>query len=298
LAESAGDRILVARCANNITATMDENGDTWSRAEPVFRAGLERACRSGDLMNEAQLAMGAGDYLLFRGRLVESRAYYDELSVASAARADAEWIALHRISIAWLALAEGDHQGARRLIEEATTYAPLLYPSAPGWEAAWTAYARWPDDPHVAMAGLIERTEGATADTVILTARPLARMALRVDRRDVLERVVGLFRDVVAGCDGPIRVAEGHWLAGLLEPSERAVAAIREAAADLEAADARWPAADTLADAALIAERAGLDPGPMLVDARRLYEACGIVPLLGPLPETRWVTPAVDARSV
>jgi hypothetical protein len=36
----------------------------------------------------------------------------------------------------------------------------------------------------------------------------------------------------------------------------------------------------------------------MLVEARRLYEACGVVPLLGPLPETRWATPAVDARSV
>jgi class 3 adenylate cyclase/tetratricopeptide (TPR) repeat protein len=297
LAAAAGDRILVARSANNITATMDENGDRWARAEPIFRAGLERARRSGDRLNEAQLAMGAGDYLLFRGRVAESRPYYEELAVAAAALGDADWIALHRISVAWVALAEGDRPGGTRLMDEAAAIGPTLFPEAPGWDSAWNAYVRWPDDPHGALALLAERAAGALADTVILTGLPLARMALRVDDRVVLEQTVGSFTGVAAGCDGPVRVAQARWFAGLLGSPDRAVAAIAAAAEDLEAVDAQWPAADAYADAALIAERGGIDAGPYLAAARRLYDACGIVPLLGPLPETRWLAPALDARS-
>ena len=50
----------------------------------------------------------------------------------------------------------------------------------------------------------------------------------------------------------------------------------------------RLPAADCHADAALLARRAGLDPTGDEAEARRLYTACGAVPLLGELPEARW----------
>ena len=47
-----------------------------------------------------------------------------------------------------------------------------------------------------------------------------------------------------------------------------------------EAIDYRLPAADCHADAALLARRANLDPDADESAARRLYAACGAVPIL------------------
>lgn len=58
---------------------------------------------------------------------------------------------------------------------------------------------------------------------------------------------------------------------------------------EFEAIGYRLPAADCHADAALLAGRADLDPTAYEVEARRLYAACGAVPLLGELPEARWI---------
>jgi hypothetical protein len=65
--------------------------------------------------------------------------------------------------------------------------------------------------------------------------------------------------------------------------------ALRAVADELAALGYRLPAADCHADAALLARRADLDPTADETEARRLYAACSAVPLLGELPETRWV---------
>jgi hypothetical protein len=44
--------------------------------------------------------------------------------------------------------------------------------------------------------------------------------------------------------------------------------------------------------------RAGLDPTADEEEARRLYAACGAVPLLGDLPERRWVGAAEASRAI
>jgi hypothetical protein len=59
------------------------------------------------------------------------------------------------------------------------------------------------------------------------------------------------------------------------------VVVLQAVAREFEAIDYRLPAADCYADAALLAERAGLDPTADLDAARRLYAACGAVPVLG-----------------
>lgn len=66
-------------------------------------------------------------------------------------------------------------------------------------------------------------------------------------------------------------------------------ATLRAVAGEFEAIGYRLPAADCHADAAVLAERARLDPALDLAEARRLYDACGAMPLLGELPEARWI---------
>jgi hypothetical protein len=66
----------------------------------------------------------------------------------------------------------------------------------------------------------------------------------------------------------------------LLDPAV-ASEAVRHVARDFEPIGCRLPAADAYADAALLAEQAGLDPGLDRASADRLYAACGAVPILG-----------------
>ncbi|MEX1336399.1 MAG: hypothetical protein AB1Z66_13990, partial [Candidatus Limnocylindrales bacterium] len=49
-----------------------------------------------------------------------------------------------------------------------------------------------------------------------------------------------------------------------------------------------WYAVEVLIDAALVAARAGR-PEPALGRAQEAIDALGYAPLLGPLPETRWL---------
>ncbi len=59
-----------------------------------------------------------------------------------------------------------------------------------------------------------------------------------------------------------------------------AAGALRVVAGGFEGIGCPLQSADCYADAALLAGRAGLDAAPDLAEARRLYAACGAVPLL------------------
>lgn len=114
-------------------------------------------------------------------------------------------------------------------------------------------------------------------------------MALRLGDADGLSRSVASFDSVATRCDGPVRAIQRRWLEALTADQSSAVSTIRAVADEFEAIGYRLPAADCHADAALLAARAGLDPTVDEAAAQRLYAACGAVPLLGPLPETRWL---------
>ena len=77
-----------------------------------------------------------------------------------------------------------------------------------------------------------------------------------------------------------------------------AAATLRAVADEFEAMAYPLPAADCRADAALLARRADLDPTEDEAEARRLYTACGAVPLLGELPEDRWIQVTEITRPV
>jgi hypothetical protein len=114
-------------------------------------------------------------------------------------------------------------------------------------------------------------------------------MALRVGDVASLRSSVGIFVAVAERCGGPVRAIQRRWLEALMKEPAAGCPALRAAADEFEAIDYRLPAADCHADAALLAGRAGLDPAADEAEAVRLYAACGAVPLLGELPEARWI---------
>lgn len=126
-----------------------------------------------------------------------------------------------------------------------------------------------------------------------------ARMALRIGDVPSLQDAVQTFLDVAARCSGPIRTLQSRWMEALTSEPAAASRALRTVAEAFEAIDYRLPAADCHADAALLARRANLDPAVDEAAARRLYGECGAVPILGDLPELRWIGGAeATARSV
>ncbi len=86
--------------------------------------------------------------------------------------------------------------------------------------------------------------------------------------------------------ESQLRKAKARWIDGLAGSAPHVDVA--SAAAALEELGYRSPAADAYADAAILAARASADSDAEL-QARRLYEAIGMHPLLGQLPETRWL---------
>lgn len=79
-------------------------------------------------------------------------------------------------------------------------------------------------------------------------------------------------------------------------PSEPCVTEIGEVATALEEIGHGLLAADALADAALVARRAGRSAEELESRAMDRYAACGTVPVLGELPELEWVGAAPKAE--
>ena len=140
----------------------------------------------------------------------------------------------------------------------------------------------WPDDPAAACGLLFDAVQSPDiAPASILDGASLAaRMALRTGDEPRLTSSVAAFVGVAARTSGPIRALQRRWMEALAAPADSAEAA-RDVAREFEAIGYPLPAADCFADAAVLAERAGQDPGADRAEAARLYAACGAVSLLG-----------------
>ncbi|HEY3524329.1 MAG TPA: hypothetical protein VGK63_11570 [Candidatus Limnocylindrales bacterium] len=234
--------------------------------------------------------------MLDRGDIAGAMPYYEEALRGAEAVDDDAKIEVQRLSLAMARYYLGDEGAAadvdRHMQSLATTSAE---PQAEVFEPLWRAQRTWPSDPSNAIATLRSIVEPATShQTRELGGRWLARMAFRSRDAAALEIGARATDEVARLSNGPIRVLEGRWTRALAAASAEGSADLDRVATELEALGERLAAAEAWADAALAAARAGLDPDPALGRARELYAACQTFPILGPLPETRWVDPAGD----
>ena len=152
------------------------------------------------------------------------------------------------------------------------------------------ALLEWASDPAAVTRALADWTADHpdllnTPSEVVLQ---MARAAMRLGDEDILARAVELCRAHGAGKVNQATHGTNRWVEGLAAGDHRS---IEEAVAIFESADLLVYAADALADAAILAARAGVAS-----DAeQRAIELCtriGLHPVLGPLPETRWLARA------
>ena len=286
LAIEAHDAGLQLRCYINLPAVRSNRGDDVEPLLAMIKEGLQLARRSAARTTTAWLADNYAGMALSNGRADEALEHANEAVDLGRLVGDPHMGLRLRTRAGILAL-RGDLEAARRDVEAASAYPDETEPQVAESSPMTDGYVTWLDDPAGALE-LLRDWAGSNPEllgTPSHLARIMARMALRLHDRAALERAVELYRESSQGRTGRVFEAKRRWVdaLGAGDPSGAAAAA-----GVLEDAGYRAEALDALADAALLAARAGVD-SRALERAQALSDAMGIGHTLGRLPETRWL---------
>ena len=290
LAQQAQDRELLMRCYINLPTTIVEEGGDYRKAVAMYEEGLALARRAVNRTALGWLCTNLGATLAVLGRLEEALAIHREGIAAG------EAVGYFRRGLPEMAMTlalAGRHDEAVRTWQQGRE---LEGEPEPQMELYWTeldAVLGWRDEPVrsvealAAAVGAQDHVQSGFYDG----CRWLVRMAVRTGRLDRAEPGFAGIRTGAAANLGPLLSLEVRWLASLLAPpSEVHVGEISRISTALDEIGHRLLAADALADAALVARRAGDRAEELEARAMSLYSACGTTPVLGSLPELRWRT--------
>jgi class 3 adenylate cyclase/tetratricopeptide (TPR) repeat protein len=294
-ARESGDGALLLRCYINLPAVRQGRGDEVEPLIAMVEEGLQLARRSAASHTIVWLAGNRADFMVDLGRLDEALTSVDE-SVVHAQMISSPHLAPKLSMRARLHLMQGDVDAAQRDLDEAARLGPSAEPQTAVEYPLSLAFRRWPDHPREAMESLATWALGAT-DTAAQNysaALEVARMALRAADVALAARMAELYREKQSSHLSPLHEIKGRWIDALSGAGDHAV--LEQVATDMEGLGYRVHAADAWADAALVAARDGSSPDAE-GRASDLYGAMGMHPLLGPLPETRWLAPAEAAGS-
>jgi hypothetical protein len=294
MARRAGDRALMGRCYINVPLTKFDRGDPAIEVGPLFEEGLQLARRDGAVATISWLATNLAYEQEDLGRVDQELALAAESLDAAGRAGDDELVATARECLTWAHIVRGEHELA--LLEHERARSRARRQENRGYSANLDAVLGWADDPTRAYEELAAAFEPLTPENQAFAsvARGLARMALRLADHQGLARATAAYLEATADRTGPIMVIRHRWFRGLaMDPSGSEVEA---AAEELAAAGYRGNAAEAFADAALLAARAGRTSA---AGERALAIAAevGWHHILGPLPETRWVTGRPATRS-
>ncbi len=297
LAQEAGDHNLIMRCLINVPAMREVRGDDVRPIVEISEEAIGFARRSAAGSAVCWMAGNLAGVMGELGRLDEALAYADEAVRTAEAYVPGQLqtilfgrAVLHRLR-GEVELAEADEARAARI---ETDPDPQVVPE----HVRSQALMAWTTDPAGALALCVEvmRDESLPAEARARIAHETARLALRLSDEARLAEAVAL----VSISEKPASSTFDAWRAwqqGLVDGAHGAT--VERAAEQLEQLGLLTLAVDAWADAALIAARAGRS-SPALDHAFALIERLGMHPLLGPLPETRWLEPtrAGDAAPI
>ncbi|MCA1588349.1 MAG: hypothetical protein LC744_06785, partial [Chloroflexi bacterium] len=244
---------------------------------------LDRARRSMDRHSVFWLANNLAEAFHEIGRLPEALAMH--LEVVAAARAmglggRAGTGHGGHASMCWTLIQMGRLGEARQVWEEIKDDAPE--PQAMSWWASIPAALGWSQDP-AGSVGIIEKAAGGDLDLYHTALMLLARMAVRIDRDQALRIAASSLEEQASAIPGSPTALSARWATALaLSDSAAAAGTVAGIAPELEALGHPLQAADAYADAAWLAERAGIQGGGWSEQAAALYAACSAVPLLDP----------------
>jgi class 3 adenylate cyclase/tetratricopeptide (TPR) repeat protein len=285
LAREANDVSLLMRCHTNLGAILVTFGE-YDEAIALWEDGLARARRSFMRERVFWLANNLAGTLAELGRLTEAVALHEEAIAAG------EAVGLRRAGLpeyAWTLLHLGRVDEARETWLAARRDAGTPEPQMMAAWAVLDGLMTWAEDPERSIAGLSgaigEAREADATDGVAIIARNLARVAMRAGNAEALRLAEAAVRETAGLLATSLAATRATWHTALADPDPAAGATnAARAAEELASIDHRLEAADAFADAALLAERAGLPSAEWRRRAEELYAECSAVPLLDWLP--------------
>ena len=298
LARETQDRELLMRCYINLPTTIVEEGGDHRKAIAMYEEGLTLARRAVNRSALGWLCTNLGATLGTLGRLEEALAVHREGIAAG------EAVGYFRRGLPELAMTlvlAGRHDEAVVTWRQARDLEGEPEPQMVLYWRGVEALLEWPDDPHHSVETLAAalRNQEQVQSGFFDTCRWLVRMAARTGQTDLMQPGLAALRAGAGAGLGPLLPLHMRWLEALVAvPAAEPVEEVGEVAAGLAEIGHELLAADALADAALVARRAGLPAEELASRAMDGYAACGTVPVLGALPELRWVeTPHEPERA-
>jgi len=285
LAVEADDRELLLRCCTNIPSTQLNSGYPLTEADELLTRGVNLARRSAAYGSLAFLLENKTELSWLRGEFADMIEQSEEqidaatragtagiLTCALAYEADACWaLGRREEALEWLERVASRSKAERGHLDQLLVTQSRL---------------ELERDPEGALARLTRHRaefEGYP-NAELNVALWLARMAYRVGDERALEEATAT-QERHAEVGGPLRRLEHDWTVALRADDE---AGLTKLSADFAAYEYRLYAAEVLVDAALAAARRG-DDVAALERARSAVAELDYRPLLGSLPESRWV---------
>ena len=286
LARDADDHNLIMRCLINVPSIRGGRGDDIRPILEYSEEAIRYARRAAADSAVCWIAGNIGGVMVELGRLDEALAYQDEaVRLAEVYVPDilksklVDRALLHRVR-GEPSLAEADQVAASNI---ATDPEPQLVPA----HVRGRAVAAWQEDPAAALALAVAtmRDESLPAEARVTIAHDTARIALRLRTEPELAEAVALTA-ISEKPASPTFDAWRAWEEGLVDGTDGAT--VERAARELEGLGLLALAVEAWSDAAILAARAARSSDSLRA-ATTLAESIGMHPLLGPLPETRWL---------
>ena len=299
LARSTGDRALLLRCYVNLASTLIQSAADIHRAAQLSAEGLAHAQRTFDGGYQHWAANNLACAYAEMGRLPEAMEMHAESVRAGQAMG---YLRVGLPEQMYTELLMGRLADARRTWDAILATEREPEPQMAVWWDVLRALSEWDEAPHTSverLAATIRQSIGPASEWssragLSIACRLLPRMGLRIGNASGVALGLAKLREMeAAGASRPLVAAWVRWMSPFEElASAETVGRIQAASDELEQMGMPLHAADALADAGLLARRAGVSAEEIEGRAARLYEACSALPVLGILPEVRWIAPA------
>lgn len=282
VARELGDHALVVRCFVNLPAMTVDNGPDWEELHAWLEEGLALVRRASDRDAEAWLVWQLADFWEFRGgfeRAIELRRQSVEIAEQ---QGDLATAAVRRVGLTWLEA----HVGRWPALSETRDDELALEKSEDqyvAWGLTWRAVRAWHDAPKRGLE-ILRRELPAISTEARTPALWGARMAYRLGDPGFIQ-----LAQTKTGGGRAVSELVDAWLAAFLVDVSEAPDRLARVVDEADRLGYRNLASMARDDLALATARAGHDPAAAVEDALELLAQLGVQPLLGPLPETRWL---------
>jgi class 3 adenylate cyclase/tetratricopeptide (TPR) repeat protein len=282
IAREIGDYDLLVRCYVNLPAMVIDNAPDWAEISAFVAEGLAMVRQASDIEAEGWLVWQQADIAEIRGEFATAGDLRKQAIEIAERQGDRSTAAVRRIGLEWVQAHMGTWPDGVTLADlDKDVEAEEQYLA---WALLWRALQAWRIDPDAGVESLLGDFQRLTSEI-----RSVTLWGARLAYRTGSDALMSLVSTKALTLGGPMGELIRGWVQALTGPVDAAPDGL---AATIERAErlgyVNYVEMARL-DLALALARAGLDDSAAIADVRALDAQMGVVPILGPVPETRWI---------